>query len=259
MEGDAGVGEGMAAAGPLLSDFGVRAHPSRTIRAARDTMPSIRGTPARCGPLTKFPLPPQIPQEHGVAASDIKLLEAGIHVEILAYASKKRLKDIKGLSEMKVEKLKMAGESQTWHPFQNFFCRIRANNPLRLLAATRWFPWASPQHRWFRLSGGIIMVTTGASKLDELLGGVSSLDLFKLRRVQDGQDAAVPSLAVTCQLPLDQGGAEGKPCTSTRRARSGRRAHRHRRALRDGPTRCWTTWRRQGSQHTSPSSSSPRG
>ena len=51
-----------------------------------------------------------------------KLLEAGIHtVEGLAYASKKHLKDIKGLSEMKVEKLKMAGESQTWHPFQNFF------------------------------------------------------------------------------------------------------------------------------------------
>lgn len=68
------------------------------------------------------PLPLQTLEEHGVAASDIKkLLEAGIHtVEGLAYASKKHLKDIKGLSEMKVEKLKMAGESQTWHPFQIF-------------------------------------------------------------------------------------------------------------------------------------------
>ena len=39
-----------------------------------------------------------------------KLLEAGIHtVEGLAHAPKKQLKDIKGLSEMKVEKLKAAG------------------------------------------------------------------------------------------------------------------------------------------------------
>ena len=37
-------------------------------------------------------------------------MEAGIHtVEGLAHASKKALKDIKGLSEMKVEKLKVAG------------------------------------------------------------------------------------------------------------------------------------------------------
>lgn len=48
-----------------------------------------------------------------MAASDIKkLLEAGIHtVEGLAHASKKSLKDIKGLSEMKVDKLKAAGTS----------------------------------------------------------------------------------------------------------------------------------------------------
>ena len=54
-------------------------------------------------------------QEHGVAASDIKkLLEAGIHtVEGLAHASKKSLKDIKGLSEMKVDKLKAAGATST--------------------------------------------------------------------------------------------------------------------------------------------------
>ena len=54
-------------------------------------------------------------QEHGVAASDIKkLVEAGVHtVEGLApCASKKALKDIKGLSEMKVEKLKAAGASR---------------------------------------------------------------------------------------------------------------------------------------------------
>ena len=88
--------------------------------------PPSRDAPIEAPPLPKSFAEPLLPlplaQEHGVAASDIKkLLEAGIHtVEGLAYASKKHLKDIKGLSEMKVEKLKMAGESQTWHPFQIF-------------------------------------------------------------------------------------------------------------------------------------------
>ena len=78
-------------------------------------MPTLAGRANRGTPLPKsfaeslLPLP--LAQEHGVAASDIKkLLEAGIHtVEGLAHASKKSLKDIKGLSEMKVEKLKAAG------------------------------------------------------------------------------------------------------------------------------------------------------
>ena len=107
------------------SDFGGTRAPSRArsephatpARHSRHPLPKVPSG------LTRFPPPsPEPPQEHGVAASDIKkLLEAGIHtVEGLAYASKKHLKDIKGLSEMKVEKLKIAGESQPWHPLSNF-------------------------------------------------------------------------------------------------------------------------------------------
>ena len=83
--------------------------------ARRQTMPTLAGRANRGTPLPKSFAEPLLPlplaQEHGVAASDIKkLLEAGIHtVEGLAHASKKSLKDIKGLSEMKVEKLKAAG------------------------------------------------------------------------------------------------------------------------------------------------------
>ena len=117
--------EGMAAAGPLpLQTLEVRAHPFAPDPSRTRRPPAIRGTPSQSAHgLTRFPPPsPEPPQEHGVAASDIKkLLEAGIHtVEGLAYASKKHLKDIKGLSEMKVEKLKIAGESQPWHPLSNF-------------------------------------------------------------------------------------------------------------------------------------------
>ncbi|ACO62666.1 Rad51 DNA recombinase 1 [Micromonas commoda] len=135
------------------------------------------------------PLPLQTLEEHGVAASDIKkLLEAGIHtVEGLAYASKKHLKDIKGLSEMKVEKLKMAATKVV---------------PLGFTTAS--MVQAVRQDT--------IMVTTGASKLDELLGGgFESGSLTEIYgEFRTGKTQLCHTLAVTCQLPLDQGGAEGK-------------------------------------------------
>ena len=55
---------------------------------------------------------------HGIPASDIKKLqEAGIHtVEALAHAPVKTLNAIKGLSEVKVTKLKQAGASRLLRP-----------------------------------------------------------------------------------------------------------------------------------------------
>ena len=52
-------------------------------------------------------------QEFGVAAADIKKLrEGGVHtVETLAFAAKKDLVAIKGLSEAKVEKIQAQGEA----------------------------------------------------------------------------------------------------------------------------------------------------
>jgi DNA repair protein RAD51 len=53
------------------------------------------------------------PQQHGVAAADIKKLkEGGVHtIEHLAHAPKKQLSEIKGLSEAKVEKMQAVGAS----------------------------------------------------------------------------------------------------------------------------------------------------
>ena len=117
--------EGMEAGGPL---------PVQTLEVRRRDVPDRNPAPRATGaaPHSRHPitisqirarlflthrltrLPPSPAQEHGVAASDIKkLVEAGVHtVEVLAHASKKALKDIKGLSEMKVEKLKAAGASR---------------------------------------------------------------------------------------------------------------------------------------------------
>ena len=50
-------------------------------------------------------------KEFGIAAADIKKLkEGGLHtIEAVAYASKRELCDIKGISEAKVAKIKRCG------------------------------------------------------------------------------------------------------------------------------------------------------
>ena len=115
-------GEGMQPAGPLgLAALEVRLSPdscpcARIHRAAGwDERPRHSRWFVRCSKV--FPLTP-VAQECGIAAGDLKkLLEAGVHtVEGLNAASKKMLKDIKGLSEQKVEKLKAAG-AQPVPPF----------------------------------------------------------------------------------------------------------------------------------------------
>ena len=128
--------EGMEAAGPLpLQTLEVRATPFPHDRDVRPRPPSrdapIEAPLARCCFADAAPPPPPA-QEHGVAASDIKkLLEAGIHtVEGLAHASKKSLKDIKGLSEMKVEKLKPQVSLKLADPSQNFFLPRSKLTPL---------------------------------------------------------------------------------------------------------------------------------
>ena len=72
------------------------------------------------------------------------------------------------------------------------------------------------------------MISTGASKLDELLGGgfekaARSPGLHGEFRT--GKAQLCHTLAVTCQLPLAQGGAEGKAMyidtEGTRSVRSG--------------------------------------
>ena len=56
------------------------------------------------------------------------------------------------------------------------------------------------------------MISTGASKLDELLGGgFESGSLTEIYgEFRTGKTQLCHTLAVTCQLPLAQGGAEGK-------------------------------------------------
>jgi len=126
---------------------------------------------------------------HGISSSDIKKLEeAGFHtVESLAYAPKKNLIGIKGISEAKADKI--MAEAQKLVPMG--------------------FTTATEYHQ---KRAEIIQISSGSKELDKLLGGGietgSITELFGEFRT--GKTQLCLTLAVTCQLPIDHGGGEGK-------------------------------------------------
>ncbi|EAN79781.1 DNA repair protein RAD51 [Trypanosoma equiperdum] len=130
----------------------------------------------------------QIMENYGVASADIKkLMECGfLTVESVAYAPKKSILAVKGISEAKAEKI-MAE-----------CCRL---TPMGFTRATVF----QEQRK------ETIMVTTGSREVDKLLGGgieVGSItELFGEFRT--GKTQLCHTLCVTCQLPLSQGGGEG--------------------------------------------------
>lgn len=126
---------------------------------------------------------------NGINATDIKKLEeAGFYtVEAVAYAPKKQLLQIKGISEAKADKLINEASKLV---------------PLGFTTATEFHQKRSE----------IIQVTTGSKELDKLLGGGietgSITEIFGEFRT--GKTQICHTLAVTCQLPVDHNGGEGK-------------------------------------------------
>ncbi|KAJ4459601.1 putative DNA repair protein RAD51 A [Paratrimastix pyriformis] len=126
---------------------------------------------------------------NGITGADIKkLLEAGFYtVESVVYAPKKALLAIKGISEVKADKL--------------------AHEASKLIPTG--FTSASDFHKQREQ---IIHITTGSKELDQLLGGGietgSITEMFG--EFKTGKTQLCHTLCVACQLPLDQGGAEGK-------------------------------------------------
>ncbi|KAH8997629.1 hypothetical protein EDB92DRAFT_1440534 [Lactarius akahatsu] len=128
-------------------------------------------------------------QEAGIHLQDIKkLTDAGFHtVEAVAYTSKKNLISIKGISEQKAEKILAEAQKIV---------------PLGFQSATEVHARRSE----------LVHITTGSKNLDTLLGGGmetgSITELFGEFRT--GKSQLCHTLAVTCQLPVDMGGGEGK-------------------------------------------------
>jgi len=128
-------------------------------------------------------------EQHGISANDVKKLqEAGFHtVESVVYAPKKKLTEIKGISEAKADKILAEG--------------------VKLVPTG--FTTATEMHL---KRSQIIQVTTGSKELDKLLnGGIETGSITELfGEFRTGKSQLCHQLAVTCQLPIDNGGAEGK-------------------------------------------------
>lgn len=126
---------------------------------------------------------------NGITSGDLKKLgEAGFHtVESVAFAPKKQLIAIKGISEAKADKIILEASKLV---------------PLGFTTATEYHQKRSE----------IIQLTTGSKELDKLLGGGietgSITELFGEFRT--GKTQLCHTLAVTCQLPVSQNGGEGK-------------------------------------------------
>lgn len=125
----------------------------------------------------------------GIAASDIKKLQdSGFHtVESVCYSTKKSLIEIKGISEAKAEKL------------------LDASSKLIPMG----FTTATEAHQ---TRAELIQLSTGSRQLDALLdGGIETGSITEIfGEFRTGKTQLCHTLAVTCQLPVEQGGAEGK-------------------------------------------------
>lgn len=126
---------------------------------------------------------------NGITTGDLKKLQdSGYNtVESLAFAPKKNLLTVKGISDTKADKL-LAEASKLV--------------PMGFTSATEFHSKRSE----------LIQLTTGSRELDKLLGG--GLETGSITEVfgefRTGKTQLCHTLAVTCQLPVAQNGAEGK-------------------------------------------------
>lgn len=128
-------------------------------------------------------------EELGISSTDVKKLkDAGLMtVESVAYSTKKRLLQVKGVSETKAEKLQTEAQKLVPMGFSN------ALDYMQIREAT-------------------LRLSTGSKELDTLLqGGIETGSITELfGEFRTGKTQLCHTLSVTCQLPVSHGGAEGK-------------------------------------------------
>lgn len=126
---------------------------------------------------------------NGITLNDIKKLKAeGYHtIESIAYTPKKNLLLVKGISDAKADKITQEAAKLV---------------PLGFTTASEFHSRRSE----------LICLTTGSKQLDTLLGG--GIETGSITEVfgefRTGKSQLCHTLAVTCQLPIDMGGGEGK-------------------------------------------------
>lgn len=128
-------------------------------------------------------------QEHGVNVADIAKLKAGgiCTVKGLLMATKKEILNIKGISDMKLDKMIEAAQKL---------------ETLSFLTATEVLGRRDKIRR----------ITTGSANLDKLLlGGIESQAITEIfGEFRTGKTQLCHTLCVTAQLPQESGGGGGK-------------------------------------------------
>ena len=128
-------------------------------------------------------------QDHGVNMKDIeKLQQAGLYtVEAVLYSTMKTLTQVKGITDAKASKL--------------------------LEIANKLCPCGfSSASEFLKVREEVLYITTGSKELDKLLaGGIETGAITEMfGEFRTGKTQLCHTLCVTCQLPMEQGGAEGK-------------------------------------------------
>jgi len=125
----------------------------------------------------------------GVSATEIaKLEEAGYNtVQSLAFAPRKELLEIKGFSDIKVDKLIKEAAKLI---------------PMGFISAAL----------YHQKRAEVCYISSGSTELDKLLnGGIESGSITEVfGEFRSGKTQLCHTLAVTCQLPLERGGGGGK-------------------------------------------------
>ncbi|KAF0504899.1 DNA repair protein RAD51-like 1 [Gigaspora margarita] len=127
-------------------------------------------------------------EEFGINASDIKKLSDNGYttVQAIAFSPRKALLTIKGISEAKVDKIQ--AEAFKLAPKMGFETATEVKERRE----------------------EYIYITTGSSELNKLLGGgIESGSITEVfGEFRTGKSQLCHTLAVTCQLPVDNGGSE---------------------------------------------------
>ncbi|KAG7262535.1 hypothetical protein CRUP_029669 [Coryphaenoides rupestris] len=151
-------------------------------------------------------------EQSGVSSSDLKkMADAGFHtIEAVAYAPKKELLLIKGISEAKADKILQSGVSSSdlKKMADAGFHTIEAKELLLIKGISE-----AKADKILRRAE-IIQISTGSKELDKLLlGGIETGSITEMfGEFRTGKTQLCHTLAVTCQMPNRPGGGEGKPC-----------------------------------------------
>lgn len=153
---------------------------------------SSRGSPpARRTPPKKNSIFRRPAKNKTKKTADIKRLkEAGYHtVQSVMMATRKKLCDVKGLSEAKADKVQAEARK---------LCSVGA--------------WTTGSDALAARQRGVLKITSGSAALDAVLGGG-----FETRSITElygefrtGKTQLCTTLCVACQLPVAQGGGAGK-------------------------------------------------